>query len=78
MHIYNPREDNHPIDAIVSLTVIGPTIHDADRFATAAFAMGSDGIRFVEQLPGYEGYVIDKQKIATMTTGFEKYTLQKA
>jgi len=74
MHIYNPRGGNAPVSDIVSLTVIGPNIHDADRFATAAFAMGANGIQFIEQLPGYEGYIIDKNKVATMTTGFEKYT----
>ena len=73
-HIYNPRNGNQPADEIVSLTIIGPNIHDADRFATAAFAMGAQGLNFTEQLPGYEGYMIDKNKIATMTSGFEKYT----
>lgn len=74
LHIYNPRGGNMPVSGIVSLTVIGPNIHDADRFATAAFAMGPAGINFIEQLPGYEGYIIDKNKVATMTTGFDKYT----
>lgn len=77
LHIYNPRGGNAPVSDIVSLTVIGPTIHDADRFATAAFAMGAAGIRFIETLPGYEGYIIDKNKVATMTTGFEKYTVAR-
>ncbi len=75
LHIYNPRAGNEPVSGIISLTVIGPNIHDADRFATAAFAMGADGINFIEQLPGYEGYRIDKNKVATMTTEFEKYTI---
>ena len=48
IHIYNPRDGNEPVSDIVSLTVIGPNIHDADRFATAAFAMGADGINFIE------------------------------
>jgi len=74
-HIYNPRGGNQPVREIVSLTVIGPNIHDADRLATAAFAMGTNGIRFIEGLPGYEGYIIDNNKLATMTTGFEKYTV---
>lgn len=72
LHIYNPK-DNKPMDEIVSLTVIGPNIYEADRFATAAFAMGTEGINFIEKLKGFEGYVIDKQGVATMTTGFEKY-----
>lgn len=74
LHIYDPNNRHTPIDEIVSLTVIGPNIHDADRFATAAFAMGARGINFVESLDGYEGYMIDNKKVGTMTTGFEQYT----
>ena len=77
LHIYNPRAGNQPVNEIVSLTVIGPNIHDADRFATAAFAMGAAGIKFIESLNGFEGYMIDKNKVATMTTGFEKYTTEQ-
>lgn len=72
-HIYDPHTGD-AANAITSLTVIGPNIYEADRFATAAFAMGKDAIRFIEALPGFEGYMIDNEKMATMTTGFEKYT----
>jgi thiamine biosynthesis lipoprotein len=71
-HIYDPLADT-PLTDIVSLTVTGPTIYDADRFATAAFAMGQKGISFIEQLDGFEGYMIDKNGTATMTSGFEEY-----
>jgi len=73
-HIYDPHERNKPITEIVSLTVIGPNVCEADRFATVAFAMGKKGIKFLENLSGFEGYVIDKDGQATMTAGFEKYT----
>lgn len=73
-HIYNPFE-NKNISDIVSLTVIGPNIYEADRFATAAFAMGKRGIIFIENLKGFEGYMIDKKGIATFTSNFEKYIL---
>lgn len=73
-HIYNPHAKDLRIEEIVSLTVIGPNVYEADRFATAAFAMGKEGIMFIEQLPGFEGYMIDKDGIATMTTGFGQYT----
>ena len=76
LHIYNPRGNNQLANEIVSLTVIGPNIHDADRFATAAFAMGTNGIKFIESLNGFEGYMIDKNKVGTMTAGFEKYTIE--
>ena len=73
-HIYNPLKPKQPITEIVSLSVIGPNIYEADRFATAAFAMGKEGINFIEGLAGFEGYMIDQNGLATMTSNFEKYT----
>jgi thiamine biosynthesis lipoprotein len=75
-HIYNPYKNNLPITEIVSLTIIGPNVYEADRFATAAFAMGREGINFVEKIKFLEGYMIDKDGIATMTSGFEKYVIR--
>lgn len=72
-HIYNPFDPNKTIDNIKSLTVIGPNVYEADRYATAAFAMGSDGISFIESVPGLEGYMVDSNQIATLTTNFKKY-----
>ena len=74
-HIYNPHQQEKPIQDIVSLTVIGPNVYEADRFATAAFAMGKRGIYFIEQLVGFEGYMIDSSARATYTSGFERYVL---
>jgi thiamine biosynthesis lipoprotein len=72
-HIYNPLKPDQKIPGIKSMTVIGPNVYDADRYATAAFAMGGKGIAFIEDLPGFEGYMINDQKIATYTNGFETY-----
>lgn len=72
-HIYNPLNREKQLEEIVSITVIGPNIYEADRFATAAFAMGKDGIYFIENLKGFEGYQINKNGFATMTSGFNKY-----
>lgn len=69
-HIYNPK-NNDPIHGIMCITVIGPNIYEADRFATAAFAMGKDGINFIEALDGFEAYMISDGAIATYTGGFE-------
>ena len=74
-HIYDPHRPDTSIEDIVSLTVIGPNIYEADRFATAAFAMGKKGISFIEQLPEFEGYMIDASARATFTSGFERYVL---
>ena len=73
-HIYDPHDPEMPLDEIVSITVIGPDVLEADRFATAAFAMGPRGIRFIEQMPDLEGYMIDRNGIATMTSGFDFFT----
>ena len=73
-HIYNPHAPDVAITDIVSLTVIGPNVLEADRYATGAFAMGKRGIAFLEHVPGFEGYMIDAQGIATMTSGFSTYT----
>ncbi len=71
-HIYNPHDDKEIRD-IVSLTIIGANVYEADRFATAAFAMGKKGINFIESQKDLEGYMIDSNGIATYTSGFEKY-----
>lgn len=72
-HIYNPHRPDEPINDIASLTVIGPTAFEADRFATAAFAMGRSGIDFIAARPGLEGYMIGTDRVATFTSGFERY-----
>jgi len=77
-HIYNPHKPDEQISGIASFTVIGPTVYDADRFATAAFAMSEKGIQFIEKLPGYDGYMIDTDGIATMTSRFERFVIENA
>jgi thiamine biosynthesis lipoprotein len=75
-HIYNPHQPGKPLTEIASLTVIGPSIYDADRFATAAFAMGPAGIMFIEKRPELEGYMIGADRKATFTSGFERFVAQ--
>ncbi len=72
-HVYNPLQTDDPLAEIISLTVIGPDVYEADRFATAAFAMSHEGIQFIEQLDGFEGYMIDRNGRATLTSGFSAY-----
>lgn len=73
-HIYNPKNPEEKLRDVASITVIGPDVLAADLMATAAFAMGKDGIAFIENLPGFEGYAIDAHGTATMTSGFGAYT----
>jgi thiamine biosynthesis lipoprotein len=72
-HIYNPHTGRYESDDIVSLTVIGSDVLEADRYATAAFAMGRNGIHFIEGMPGFEGYEIDVSGTARMTSGLKNY-----
>lgn len=74
-HVVNPKKLDEPITEIVSLSVIGPNIYEADRMATAAFAMGKLGIGFISKLKGFEGYMISKDGVATFTPGWEKYAI---
>ncbi len=74
-HIYDPFNPNKTLNQVKSLTVIGPNIYDADRFATAAFAMGIEGISFIKTIPGLEGYMVTDNKMATYTSGFERYVV---
>lgn len=71
-HIYNPK-DKEPADEIASITVVGPNVYEADRFATAAFAMGKKGILFIEKQKGFDGYMIRKDKKAVYTSGFGQF-----
>ncbi len=75
-HIYNPQDKTDNLAEVISFTVIGPNVYEADRFATAAFAMGKKGIEFIEKLSGFEGYMIDKKSIATMTSKFSEYVVK--
>ncbi len=72
-HIYDPHAPLRAIPLIVSLTVIGPDILEADRFATAAFAMGERGISFIEEMPDLEGYLVRANGRATLTSGFSQF-----
>lgn len=71
-HIYNPLNNSRPRE-VSSITVIGPDIFEADRFATAAYAMGRAGVSFINALPGLEAYMVDDSGIATFTKGFADY-----
>lgn len=73
-HIYDPHSGKAATSELAAITVIGPDIYEADRFATAAFAMGKRGIEFIERLPGFEGYAVFKDGTAVMTSGFENFT----
>ena len=74
-HIYDPHT-GAPATELLSMTVVGPRIVEADVYATAAFAMGLAGLEFIEGRAGYEAYAIDKELRGHWTTGFDNYCEQ--
>jgi thiamine biosynthesis lipoprotein len=71
-HIFDPHT-GRPATELASLTVIGRNACEADRFATAAFAMGTKGIPFLESRSDLEGYAIDRNGAVSSTGGFGRY-----
>jgi FAD:protein FMN transferase len=71
-HIYDPHT-GRPATDLLSLTVVGPDIVEADVLATAAFAMGPAAIDFIERRAGYESYAIDPALRATWTSALDGY-----
>lgn len=69
-HIVDPHS-GRPATELLSFTVVGPDILQADVYATAAFAMGRQGLDFIEQTGGYEAYAIDRDHMAMWTSGFD-------
>jgi len=73
LHIRDPHTGK-AADELVSLTVVGPGILEADVQATAAFAMGNGAIDYLERrVPGYEAYAIGRDLRASWTSGFDAY-----
>jgi FAD:protein FMN transferase len=68
-HIVDPHT-GRPAAELLSFTVVGPDILEADVYATAGFAMGRPGLEFVEGRPGYEALAIDHELQGTWTSGF--------
>jgi thiamine biosynthesis lipoprotein len=71
-HIYDPVAGGKA-KAIASMTVVGPNVYEADRIATAAFAMGNAGLELVASLHDFDGYMVEYNEVATYTDGFLRY-----
>jgi thiamine biosynthesis lipoprotein len=60
-------------DELLTLTVAGPSLARADAYATAAFAMGQLGVRWVDSLPGYSAAGITHYGRLITTRGLQQY-----
>jgi len=71
-HIYDPITGRNAKE-IASFTVVGPNVYEADRLATAAFAMGKRGLELIARIPDVDAYMIEHNGIATYTDGLLRY-----
>jgi thiamine biosynthesis lipoprotein len=71
-HIGDPHT-GRPARGVVSVTVVGPHLAEADAYATAAFAMGEAGLSWIATLPGYAGRMITAGRRLVWTEEFGRY-----
>jgi thiamine biosynthesis lipoprotein len=69
-HIVDPRTGRTP-SGVRSMTVVGPSLTMADAYATAAYVMGLDGLRWVARHDGYDAFAITWQDTVVRTPGIE-------
>ncbi|WTW98573.1 FAD:protein FMN transferase [Streptomycetaceae bacterium NBC_01309] len=67
-HILDGRT-GRPATELLSLTVLAPSLTEADATATAAFAMGYDGIAWAAAREGCEVYAVDADRQVFRTPG---------
>ena len=72
-HVLDPHTKRPP-EGVLSVTVVGPSITWADTYATALFAMGTDGVRWAaETLPDYPACCITTDRRLLWTEGFAQF-----
>jgi thiamine biosynthesis lipoprotein len=68
-HVVDPRTGSAPT-ALLSATVIGPSLLRADVLATAAFVRGEDAVGWVERFPGYRALLVRRDGTVLQSAGF--------
>ncbi|MET8827979.1 FAD:protein FMN transferase [Streptomyces sp. NPDC004610] len=67
-HILDGRT-GRPATGLLSLTVVAPTLTEADVTATAAFALGADGIAWAAGRAGCEVFAVDGERRVRRSAG---------
>ncbi|MFI8947087.1 FAD:protein FMN transferase [Streptomyces sp. NPDC053750] len=67
-HIIDGRT-GRPATGLLSLTVVAPTLTEADAVATAAFAMGAEGVEWAAARDGCEVFAVDAERRVLRTAG---------
>jgi len=68
-HILDPFT-SRPAAELASVTVVGPSLTFADAYATAAFVLGRQAIRWIEDVDGYEALLVDTKGEISISRGW--------
>lgn len=68
-HILDPLT-GRPAEGLASATVVGPSLTFADAYATAAFVLGRDALRWIAEVDGYEALLIDNDGAISTSRGW--------
>jgi thiamine biosynthesis lipoprotein len=71
-HVIDPNR-GRPADQLLAVSVAGPSLADADAYATAAFAMGHAGLEWIAGLESYAGLSIGRDRVVRWTPGLDAY-----
>jgi thiamine biosynthesis lipoprotein len=71
-HIVDPHTGRPPV-GLASVTVIGDALTMVDAYATAAFAMGRDGLAWVARQPGYGVCGVTSDRRVSYDDDFARY-----
>ncbi|MEU7007528.1 FAD:protein FMN transferase [Streptomyces sp. NPDC046332] len=73
-HILDPHTGLPPAHALAALTVVCPSLTDADALATAAYARGEGARAWLERQPGTEGFATEADGTVWRTSGFDHWS----
>jgi FAD:protein FMN transferase len=77
-HIVDPRTGRSAASDLHSVTVVGPRLGFADAYATAAFVMGLDGLRWVAAQGEHDALAITVDGRVVRTAGMDRYLASAA
>jgi thiamine biosynthesis lipoprotein len=72
-HIVDPTS-GRPARKLASATVIGPSLALADGYATAAYAMGTVAVDWIDTVDGYEALLVDKSGTQLQSSGWQGFS----
>ncbi|HEX6867843.1 MAG TPA: FAD:protein FMN transferase [Candidatus Limnocylindrales bacterium] len=78
-HIRDPRRGGRAGRGLRSVTLVGPALAFTDAYATAVFAMGLDGLRWLAsgaETADYAAYAITDDDRVVWTEGMERYLVR--